>query len=60
MPEKIVLLLGHFKNQKIQNCLAPNLRQFGNQFRFYGGKPPLLLRSMRIDFKKFRKGDFKL
>ena len=37
--------MGYFKNQKIQNCLAPNLRQFGNQISFfYGSNLPLLSR----------------
>ena len=30
-----MLLLGYFKNQKIQNCLAPNLRQVGYPLSFF-------------------------
>ena len=60
MPEKSCFYWDILKIKRFKIASPPIYDNLETKFRFYGGKPPLLLRSMRIDFNKFRKGDFKL
>lgn len=60
MPEKSCLYWDILKIKRFKIASPQIYDNLETKFRFYGGKPPLLLRSMRIDFNKFRKGDFKL
>ena len=60
MTEKSCFYWDIKKNKRFKIASPPIYDNLETKFRFYGGKPPLLLRSMRIDFNKFRKGDFKL
>ncbi len=58
MPPKPCFYWDILKIKRFKIASPPIYDNLETKFRFYGGKPPLLLRSMWIDFNNFRKGDF--